>query len=61
MFYHNIEEPSKDTVKFVSQQNIVKNIPVTFEDAGLTEYIFGKYMSVLKGKKKRPHHPIVGK
>ena len=59
--HHNLKAPSKEATKGLLQQNIVKNIPMTFEDAGLAEGIFRKYARLIKGKEKRPHPPVVRK
>ena len=36
-----------------------KNVRVSFADVDLMEKIFGKDVAILKGKKIRPHPPVV--
>ena len=49
-----------DTLKHVLRQNIIKNCPVTSEDVGIAEKIFGRDIGLLKGKstRRRPNQAV---
>ena len=43
------------------RQNMLKNCPVTYEDANLATKVFGKDGSIIKGKDVKPKPPVVTK
>ena len=60
-FMHNMSAPSYKDLRKVIRMNHIKNCPVSIEDIGLAERIFGKDVPVLKGKTVRPKSKEVNK
>ena len=60
-FMHDMSAPSYKDLRKVIRMNHIKNCPVSIEDIGLAERIFGKDVPVLKGKTVRPKSKEVNK
>ena len=58
---HDMSAPSYKDLRKVVRMNHIKNCPVSIEDIGLAERIFGKNVPVLKGKTVRPKSKEVNK
>ena len=56
---HNVSAPSYADLNKMLRMNLIKNCPVGCEDIVLAEKIFGKDVSVLKGKSVRPRPKVV--
>ena len=56
---HDLDAPSYADLGRAIQMNLIKNNPVIFQDIKLAEDVFGKDISVLKGKETRPHPSLV--
>ena len=52
---HDLGAPSYADLGRAIQMNLIKNNPVIFQDIKLVKQVFGKYLSLLKGKESRPH------
>jgi hypothetical protein len=57
--YHNLGCPTLESFKHAIKTNLVKNCPVTTEDAINAEKIFGEDIGALKGKTTRKAPPVV--
>ena len=58
--YHAIGAPSAKDFRVLVRSNMIKNCPVTIEDIRIAEQVYGKDISVLKGKSVRTKpNPVV--
>ena len=59
--HHDLGAPGYPEFKLLLSTNGICDCPVSVHDVKLAEKIFGPDASVLKGKRTKPHPPIVGK
>ena len=59
--YHDLGAPGYPELRHILSTNAIRNCPVSVDDLKLAEKAFGKDVAVLKGKRTRPHPPVVQK
>ena len=59
--YHDLGAPGYPELRHILSTNGIRDCPVSVEDMKLAEKAFGKDVAVLKGKRTRPHPPVVRK
>ena len=59
--YHDLHAETVDKLKAWIRSNVARNVPVSTEDVNEMKRIFGKDRATLKGKRTKPHPPVVDK